>query len=494
MSKGENSQTSSPWASQREQLIAASGRTDCRILLRGATILTMDPEIGDLAKGDLLIEGSKIVAIDHDLFESGALGNAIVLDMEGHIILPGMHDTHRHCWQNQFRRLIPDCDDNVAYLDVTHGWLGFHYAPQDIYVGNLISALGCIDAGITSVLDFFHNPRTFEHSVAAVEAFRDAGIRGVHASCGVLAGEWDRAWLGDVEKLQARFFSSSDQLLTLGLGVIAAEFADPIIALSPEKVHFAKSLGIPLISDGVGGQVASDRVEALGRADLLGPDISLIHCLSLSDTGWKMVADSGALVSIPTTSDAQLGLVEAIPAIQKALNHGIRPSLSVDVEVVLGPDMFTQMRTLLIIQRMMVFNRRFNGEANHPLPLRVKDVLEFATLQGARTNRNEHKCGSLTPGKEADLIAIDALDWNTMPLNNAYGTVVSAADSRNIDLVFIAGRVKKLGSEIIGFDREQILQMVTESRDRILGSAGCTLDILEQQFGLLPPSCQSHSH
>jgi cytosine/adenosine deaminase-related metal-dependent hydrolase len=217
---------------------------------------------------------------------------------------------------------------------------------------------------------------------------------------------------------------------------------------------------------------------------LLGPDVTFIHCLDLSDAAWRQIADHGVGVSIPTTSDATIGIWESVPAIQKALDFGIRPSLSVDVEVVLGPDMFTQMRTLLNIQRMLAFQRRYHGEANFPAPLTVCDMLELATVQGARVNGVLDIAGTLTPGKRADIVAIDANDWNTLPLNNAFGTVVTAADTRNVQMVMIDGVLKKWGRNIVGYDLASVRRLVEESRDFVMAAAGYEQNVLEQKYGL----------
>jgi cytosine/adenosine deaminase-related metal-dependent hydrolase len=467
-----------------DSLIAATQSRKRRVLLRGATILSLDPQVGNFPSGDLLIESNAIAGVGKDLSETARDGAALEIDATGLILIPGFHDTHRHCWQNQLRRLIPDCDDNSAYLAVTHEWVGFHYRPHDIYVGNLIAALGCIDAGITCVLDFFHNPRTPAHSDAAIRALQDVGIRGIHASCGVLAGDWDHNWPGDLERIRKTYFDSADQLLSMRLGVIAADFAGAAITLSAEKVRLARRLGIPLISDGVVGQHAADKIVRLAAEGLLGPDVTFIHCLDLSDDAWRLIADHGVNVSIPTTSDAQIGIWESVPAIQKALDFGVRPSLSVDVEVVLSSDMFTQMRTLMNIQRMLTFQRRYHGDRDFPAPLTVKETLELATVNGARVNGALDRVGTLTPGKRADIVAINALDWNTMPLNNAYGTIVTAADTRNVELVFIDGVLKKWKQRIIGFDLENVRRMVEDSRDYVLQSAGFEQNVLEQKHGL----------
>src|SRR5579862_4105956 len=135
-----------------------------QILLRGATVLSMDPRIGDFATGDILIKGKSIAEVGADLSQAGDSAGAVVVDASGMIAVPGFHDTHRHSWQGALRRLIPDCDGNTAYLAVLNHWFGPLYTPEDIYIGNLIAALGALNSGITCLLDFFHNPRTPQHS------------------------------------------------------------------------------------------------------------------------------------------------------------------------------------------------------------------------------------------------------------------------------------------------------------------------------------------
>lgn len=466
-----------------EALVASAGDPERMILISGGTVVTMDPAVPDLVRGDVLIRGRRIVEIGADL-SAAARGGAIVVDASNSIVMPGFHDTHRHCWQNQLRRLIPDCDDNAAYLQVTHEWLGHYYTPDDIYVGNMISVLGALDSGITTMMDVFHNPRTPEHSDAAIEAFQDTGIRGVHVSCGVLAGEWDHNWPGDLPRIRDTYFSSDDQLLTLRFGTIGAEFAADYIRLDSDKILMARELGIDLTSDGVVGPACSARIKKFAREGLLGPHLTFIHCLDLDDEAWKLLADHGVNVSIPATSDAVIGIYSSIPSIQQALDAGIRPSLSVDVEVCLTPDMFTQMRTVHAMQRASVFNRRYLGESDLPEALTVKDVLELATVSGARANGVLDRTGTLTPGKQADLILLGAEDFNSMPLNNAYGTIVSGADTKNVEAVFVAGEVKKFEGKLVGWDLASVRRRVHESRDRILADAGFELDVFNQTVGL----------
>ncbi|HEY1510172.1 MAG TPA: amidohydrolase family protein [Solirubrobacteraceae bacterium] len=446
-----------------------------RVLLQGGTVLSMDAAVGDHVAADILIEGKTIAAVAPDLAEAASDGQAVVVDASGLVLIPGMHDTHRHCWQNQFRRLVPDIDSVDAYLKLAHGHLALHYRPHDIYVGTLISALGCLDAGITCVMDFSHNSRTAAHSDAAIGALRDAGIRGVHATCAPLYGDWDRQWPADITRLKEQYFASDDQLLTLRLGLLASR---GMLAVSPEWLTLARDLGIGVSIDGVSGRVASANIEKLGHDGLLADDITLIHCSDLTDTLWRMIADSGTTVSLAPTSDAQIGIAASIPPIQQALDFGVRPSLSVDVEIALSGDMFTQMRVVLSTQRMLAFNRRYLGDPDAPEAIGVRDALEFATVQGAHANGLLDKVGTITPGKEADIVAVGAYDINTMPLNNAVGTVVSGADARNVEMVFVAGQVKKWRGELLGHDLGTLRKLVQESRDHVVAASGYELDLL----------------
>ena len=180
------------------------------ILLRGGTIVSMDPAVGDFAKGDVLIDGKKIAGVGTQV---KAPPQAQVIDATNTIVIPGFVDAHRHSWEGQLRRIIPD-GAIAEYMATTHNGFARHYRPHDIYVGNLITALGCIDAGITTVIDNSHNSRSAAHSDAAVQALIDSGIRGVHASGAPQTGDWDRQWPQDLERLQKRFFASTDQLVT----------------------------------------------------------------------------------------------------------------------------------------------------------------------------------------------------------------------------------------------------------------------------------------
>jgi cytosine/adenosine deaminase-related metal-dependent hydrolase len=470
---------SSEDAATLARLQSAEGRSNARILIKGGTIISMDPSIGDLAKGDVLITGGKIAAIAADLGDAAANAD-VVVDAAGMIVIPGFHDTHRHCWQGQMRRLIPDVSTLGEYMATTHGLLALHYRPEDIYLGNLISGLGAIDAGITTLMDFSHNPRSLEHAEAAIAAHADTGIRAVWACCAAFQGPLTLDWPNELINLKKRFFSTDDQLLTMRLGLMGVPVSEVDTSLTPAHLAFARDLGVSISTDGVIGDPAAEAVEACGKAGVLGPDLTLIHCTALTELAWKYIADSGTTVSLAATSDAQLGIGASIPPIQLALDHGVQPALSIDVEISLSYDMFTQMRVVLNTQHMLSLNKRFLGEKHYPDAISTRDVLRYATIEGARANGLESKSGSLTPGKDADIVLVDASSLNAMPLNNAVGTVVSGSDSRNIDTVFIGGNVRKWRGRVLGFDPGKLNEALTKSRDYLFEKSKYPFDIFSR--------------
>jgi cytosine/adenosine deaminase-related metal-dependent hydrolase len=161
--------------------------------------------------------------------------------------------------------------------------------------------------------------------------------------------------------------------------------------------------------------------------------------------------------------------------VQRFLDCGLRPSLSVDVETAVAGDMFSQMRALLALQRTQIHQRQLAGEERLPPLLTTRDVLAFATIEGARANALEHKVGTLRPGKEADLILLRTDRLNVMPLNDPIGAVVSGMDRSNVDSVFIAGRAVKREGRLLHVDLAALQRLAQESRDYVLQAAAYPL-------------------
>lgn len=457
-------------AEYNRSIVQAPAAPAARTLIRGATVLSMDGDIGNLARGDILIEGSTITAIGENI----EAGDAVVIEASGMIAMPGMVDTHRHSWEGQLRRINPNAETLEDYCNATHFSFAKYYRPADMYIGNLLTALGCIDAGITTVVDNSHNSRTGAHSDAAVEALLDAGIRSVHASGAPVSGEWDKAhWPGNLERLQEKYFQNGDNPL-LSLAVMAQ--------LEPELWAEARRLGLPIITEFFGGDMAAE-LEGLHREGLLRSDNIFNHCTALPDAGWKILREAGVRVNVCPRSDAHYGIEDGMFAMQSAQRHGISPGLSVDNETSYSGDMFMEMRVAFYLQRVMgMHQQRCCGAEHHPVTLPAHGLLKAATLDGATCAGLQDKVGSLAPGKQADLILINAQDINLYPSGNAFGTVVHAAERSNVHTVMIGGRIVKRGGKVLGVDSDRLRAAIDESREHLFAAAGYQPDIFAETF------------
>jgi cytosine/adenosine deaminase-related metal-dependent hydrolase len=338
-----------------------------------------------------------------------------------------------------------------------------------MYVGNLITALGCIDAGITCFIDNSHNSRSAAHSDAAVQALVDSGVRAVHASGAPTFGQWDRQWPQDVGRLQRQFFASDDQLVTLRL------FSRGLVK---EDWETARRLRLWLSLDGAGAPNSAQVLREFQQDGLLDERHTINHGNSLPDASWELIRGAGMPVNVCPRSDAQWALGPANMGLQDALDHGVRPGLSVDNETAYSTDLFTEMRVAFHLQRWAIHGARARQEPRVADLLGVRDLLEFATIRGARNAALDRKIGTLTPGKEADIVAIRADDINTMPLTNAIGSVVSHAHSGNVDTVLIAGEIRKWRRRLVGHDLANVRARVQQSRDNLFERKGQKLEIL----------------
>jgi 5-methylthioadenosine/S-adenosylhomocysteine deaminase len=422
-----------------------------RTLLKGGVVLTLDRSVGDFENADVLIEGRKIAAVQPNL-----KADAQIIDASGTIVMPGFIDTHHHQYETILRGILADglLTGPKSYMSDIQGILTPAYRPEDAHISELVASLSQINAGVTTGVDTSQVSNTPEHTDACIDGLIKAGRRTVFAYS---QGSGDGAQFPqDIRRLRKQYFSSDDQLLTLAMGG------------GPDATTWAlaREVGVPIVNHILGN---SDALEQLGKAGLMRSDNEYIHCVRLSEAAWKLIADTGGKVSIATAIEMQMR--HGMPPIQTALDHGIRPSLSVDVETNMSADMFTVMRSTFTLQRALLNERALAGEQNLPRLLTCRDVLEMATIEGARVSHLDQKVGTLTPGKEADIIMLRTDAINVTPLNNAPGAVVTLMDTSNVDTVLIAGKIVKRNGKLVGVDLNHIRRTVEASRDAVLARA-----------------------
>jgi 5-methylthioadenosine/S-adenosylhomocysteine deaminase len=432
-----------------------------RTLLKGGVVLSFDRSIGDFDKADVLIEGKKIAAVRPNINAEGT-----VIDASNMIVLPGFIDTHHHLYQSALRNVLANGLLADYFRDISGAATNI-YRAEDAYVGNLIGALRAIDAGITTITDTSQVSNTPEHSDALIRGLKESGVRAIYAySRGSGPGA---KFPGDIERLSKQHFSSADQLVTLALGT----------AVNKDQWLTARKFGLRIYTHVVGGNpgVGPDEVMKLGDEGLMSADNVYIHFTNATNDQMRRIKDTGGSVSI--ACPIEMAMRHGMPPIQQALDNGIRPSLSSDVETTMAADMFTQMRSVFIFQRALLNERSIRREKDLPALLTARDVIEFATLQGARADGLDAKIGTLAPGKEADVIMLRTDLPNTLPFNNAYGAIVTAMDTSNVDTVFIAGRVVKRAGRLVGVDLDRVRRQAGDSRDYIVGKLGWPRSVID---------------
>jgi 5-methylthioadenosine/S-adenosylhomocysteine deaminase len=440
-----------------------------RLLLRGGTVLTLDPDLGDLAKGDVLIEGDRIAQVAPELD-----ADAEVVDAGGHIVIPGFVDTHRHTWEAAIRGCAPNATLGTYFVEILDTYAPL-YRPEDVYASNLAGALECINAGITTLVDWSHINNTPEHPDAAIQGLQEAGIRAQYAYGSAntsLNDYWNNSKIAipgdDVRRVRDTYFSSDDGLLTMALATRGPTYCSDEVVKA--EWALAREVGIPItIHVAMYSAGRFGMVKHLGDLGLLGPDTTYIHCCYLTDEEWRLLADSGGMVSIAPQIEAQMG--HGWPPVMKALGHGRRPSLSIDVVTTAPGDMFTQMRSAFACERGRMNADAWHTETDVPDDmLTARQMLEMATVNGAHVAGVEDRTGSLTPGKKADVVVLDATALNVAPVIDPVAAVTLCADVSNVETVIIDGQVKKRDGKLVA-DVDAARAKVEAARDYLVAEA-----------------------
>jgi 5-methylthioadenosine/S-adenosylhomocysteine deaminase len=435
-----------------------------KTLIRGGTVVSMDAGIGDLPVGDVLIEDDKIVAVEPEIS-----ADADVIDATGDIVIPGFIDTHRHTWETAIRGCAPNATLDDYFVEVLDTFAPV-YRADDVYASNLAGSLECLNAGITTLVDWSHINNTREHPDAAVSALTETGIRAQYAYGSAnlsLADYWFDSSIkipgDDVRRVREKYFSSDDQLLTMGLATRGPGFCKNEVVTS--EWQLARELGIPITVHVAMGRLAGrfGMITQLDGLGLLGPDTTYIHCCHFSEEEWVLVRDSGGTISLAPQVEVQMG--HGWPPLLKALRLGLRPSLSIDVVTTVPGDMFTQMRAAFGTDRGRVNEAAY--EPNEQVPkdvLTAREMLQAATLDGAYTAGLESVTGSLTPGKQADVVILDAQSINIAPVIDPVAAVVLCADVSNVDTVIVGGTVRKRDGKLVADVASAVAQVVASAQ------------------------------
>ena len=431
-------------------------------LIRGATIITMDPTIGDLPVGDIHVRDGAIVAIGRDLRAPGAES----IDARNMIAMPGMIDTHWHMWGSVPRNKAGD-DPKTGYFLFARA-VGDVFTPEDNARGVRLSLAEAIHGGVTTVHNWSHNLPKPEFADAELQAHHDFGSRALFGYGYAGVGMTNQpVHVEDLPRVKRDWIDKSDGLLTLGVCSRGPESND--IDICKREWKAARDMGLR-VSTHIGTSAAKvkqrEGVKALDAAGLLGPDVILVHDTNTSDEDLDTVARTKTRISMSPYTEMRTGF--GIPPILRMLERGVSVSFSIDTLVLAGDaDMFAIMKAVQNV-----------GDGSKPseFALPARRVLEMATIEGARALGIDDKVGSLKPGKRADIVLVRTDDVNMGPTNDPVRMIVQAAQPSNVDTTIIDGRILKRHGHLMNVDTRRLIADAAETMGRVRAGVEKILD------------------
>lgn len=460
-------------------VFSALSKMASRKLIKNATVISMDPDLGILTDCDVLVEGREIVRVSQNIEVDG---NLEVIDASDCIVSPGFVDGHHHMWQQLLRSVATDWT-LADYMAIMRHIYGSLFTPEDVYIANLTASIDLIANGITTVIDHCHILNSPAHTDAAIKALKDSGIRGTFcygfyenpplktqfSTHDTADPRFDtKAKMKDAQRAKEQHFSRNDpaeDLITFGIAPNEPE-AWPMKAFIDE-IEFARTIGARVITAHVAMgcyDLNKQVVRQLGDAKVLSRDLLFSHGSAFTAEEIELCSkhESG-IVSTPET-DLQMGM--GYPVAFRAADKGCRVGLGLDISSNQNNDMFVQMRLLLQAERARA--DAVAQSINSTIVRKSEEALYFATLGGAKAVGLDHLVGSITPGKRADLVITRCDDINMVPAIDPVGMLLFNAVISNIDTVMVDGVILKRGGKLVGDVWDKIRGDVRERSARIV--------------------------
>jgi 5-methylthioadenosine/S-adenosylhomocysteine deaminase len=437
------------------------------IVLRNATVLTMDDAHHVLENADVLIEGERISAVGPALQVPDGTAE---IDASGGIVMPGMIDTHRHMWQTAVRGYGADWTLTQYFVWNYLQW-GKSFRPEDIYAGNLLSTIEAIDAGVTTSVDWSHNLHTTQHADAAADALQEVPGRFVLAYGNIQAAPWEWSATPEFRDFVSRRITPGDDMF----GFQMAFDVPPAAPEFPEKAAFevARDLGVPVTTHAGVWKVTTDEgIRLMYEHGFMTESTIYVHAASLSADSYHRIGATGGSASLSTESEQSAG--QGYPPTWKLRQHGIPVSLSMDTSVWWSADLFSAMRATLSADRAREhLEAHAKDETVTHHRLRAEQVVDWATRGGAHALGLDSVIGSLEPGKKADIVMIKNDASPVMvPVLHPYGHVVFQAGRGDVHTVVINGRVVKYDHRLVGTDLGKAKQAVAQTVEYLKATLG----------------------
>ena len=434
------------------------------LLIKSGHVVTVDPDLGDLVAGDVLVTDGVITAVGADL--TPATADAEVIDAAGRLVIPGLVDTHRHVWQGAIGGYTPQMT-GAGYGPAVLTGIALRHSPDDVYAGTLWGALQALDAGITTIADWAHNDQSPAHADADLRGLRDSGIRGyfLYGGPGPASSDPNPPHPADARRMREEYFAAGRYgRLRMGMALRGPCFTSAERTVA--DFAFARDLGLP-ISVHVGMAGTSGAVTGLRRDGLLGADVNYVHGNMLTSQELDLIAQHGGTLTITPSTD-MLMQFGTFPATGAALSRGIVSGFGIDTVCSAGTDLFSEMRLALAAERSRANAPALaRGEQVPAVDLHQRDMLRLATLDGARVWHLEDEVGTLTPGKQADIAIIDMRSPHLDGFGDPVAVMVLGAGPADVETVIVGGDVVKRDGVLVGEHVEQARKLMHATRQHL---------------------------
>ncbi|MFZ0411215.1 MAG: amidohydrolase [Candidatus Acidiferrales bacterium] len=441
----------------------AQAKEKADLIVSNGTVVTMDAQHRILNQGAVAIRGDSIVAVgatDEILAQFDA---PKIIDARGAIVMPGLINAHAHAAMSLFRGLADDLS-----LD---DWLHKYIFPaearnvnEDFVVwGTRLGVLEMLRGGITTYADMYY----FEDAVARVT--KQAGMRGVlgetiidfpapdnktPAAALAYTQSYLDHWKGDPLIVAAvgphSIYTCSEKTLQDSAALARRNHA-------PILIHIAEA---PFELEQSRAKTGLTPVAYLARAGVLGPDVTGAHCIWVNQADIATLAHYGVGCSYNPSSNMKTAA--GVAPVVEMLAGGVAVGVATDGAASNNnQDMFEEMDLAAKLQKVSRMD---------PRALPAEQVVEMATITGARALHLDKQIGSLEIGKKADLIVVDTTAPHATPMYDVYSELVYALKASDVRTVIIAGRPVMEDRQMLTLDESEILRKAEEYKVKIAAS------------------------
>ena len=414
------------------------------LIIRNATIYTMDQDQRVINRGSLAVRGDRIARIEQeDLAE--LFPAAQVIDADGMILLPGFINTHIHIFQSFLKGLGAD-HRLIEWLNLSALPFGRIMTPRQHELAARLACMEALKSGCTTICEFFYTDQDPELAYACIEGMRSTGIRSIFIRTFQDTGEEygmpsafiepaDKA-MREVSLLRKRY--KEDDMLSIWTGpdvtwsTTKEGYRTMLEYCLSENVRYSMHLKETEVDNEMCLRCyGKDIVDLLEEIGFLTDKMLAVHCVNLTERDIRRFAEYGVSISHNPAPNLYLG--SGIPPIPESLLAGVHVALGTDGAASNNStDMLETMKLAALIQK---------GIHRDASVISADQVIRMATCGGAKAIGMENLVGTLAAGKKADMILFDPRHLKSFPNHDAEATVVYASSEENIDTTIVNGKI-----------------------------------------------------